>query len=202
MKNVYQVPAKDESVQIEIKKSRFIAYGHYVTEREQAMDFLVKLKAQYPDARHHCWAYLLGNPTLASNAGMNDDGEPSGTAGKPILNVIQHKKIGDIIVVVVRYFGGIKLGTGGLTRAYSSAAEALLSSIELTEHVPMINARLTMGFSQENKVRHWLTLHNGRIISIAYQAQDVVAEVVLPELAGEAFLLLCQQGNINVDFYD
>ena len=198
MNKVYQVPAKDESVQIEIKKSRFIAHSGSVTTREQAMDFLAQLKAQYPDARHHCWAYLLGNPASASNAAMNDDGEPSGTAGKPILNVMQHKKIGDIIVVVVRYFGGVKLGAGGLTRAYSSATEALLSTIELTEHVPIVSIRLTMNFSQENQLRHWLTLNRGKIVAIEYQAQEVVVEVEIPELAGDAFLLLCQQENISV----
>jgi putative IMPACT (imprinted ancient) family translation regulator len=90
----YPIPAERARAEIEIKKSRFIAYADYVESREQAMQMLAELKATYPDARHHCWAYLLGDPSCASNAGMGDDGEPSGTAGKPILNVLQHKDVG------------------------------------------------------------------------------------------------------------
>lgn len=102
----YAVPAERTRAEIEIKKSRFIAYAQQVETREQGMQWLAEIKQQYPDARHHCWAYLIGNPSCASNAGMGDDGEPSGTAGKPILNVLQHKGVMDIMVIVVRYFGG------------------------------------------------------------------------------------------------
>lgn len=103
-----------------LKKSEFIAYAYPVTSRGQAMFHVEQLREQYPDARHFCWAYIIGDPDNTTSAGFDDDGEPSGTAGRPILNVLQHKSIGNVIVIVVRYFGGIKLGAGGLTRAYAA----------------------------------------------------------------------------------
>ncbi len=123
----YPTPAQFIETETEVKKSRFIARATKVTDRQSAIAFVEQAKQDYPGARHHCWAYLLGNPASASSAAANDAGEPSGTAGKPILNVIQHKGVGDVIVVVIRYFGGIKLGAGGLVRAYSGAAEAVMS---------------------------------------------------------------------------
>lgn len=198
MKNGYLTPVRQEQVEIEIKKSRFIACSRLVINRDQAMSFLQELKTRYPDARHHCWAYLIGNPLSASNAAMNDDGEPSGTAGKPILNVIQHKKIGDIMVIVVRYFGGIKLGAGGLTRAYSSATENLLSKIKLTERVSMCSARLRLDFSVENQVRHWLENNGGEIVSIEYRS-EVQMGVSLPLDRLEALVAFCQSKGIAVD---
>ena len=90
----YPIPTQQTVAEIEIKKSRFIAYATHITSREAGMAWLADIKAQFPDARHHCWAYQIGNPNCATNAGMGDDGEPSGTAGKPILNVLQHKGVG------------------------------------------------------------------------------------------------------------
>ena len=198
MKNGYLTPVKYEQVSIEIKKSRFIACSRPVINRDEAMEFLKELKAQYPDARHHCWAYLIGNPLAASTAAMNDDGEPSGTAGKSILNVIQHKKIGDIMVIVVRYFGGIKLGAGGLTRAYSSATENLLSKIELAECVPMCVTSLEFDFSLENQIRHWLYSNEGEIVSIEY-GREVKVDVSLPTDGLQALVAFCQSKGIIVD---
>ena len=119
----YPVPDTPLEVLFEVKKSKFFAFAACTPDRETAMQYLAAKRAEYPDARHHCWAYLLGNPHSPTSAAMSDDGEPSGTAGKPILNVLQHKGVGDITIIVTRYFGGIKLGAGGLVRAYSSAAQ-------------------------------------------------------------------------------
>src|SRR5690625_1242748 len=93
---------------------------------------------------------------------MNDDGEPSGTAGKPIFNVIQHKGVGDVMVVVTRYFGGVKLGAGGLVRAYAGAAEAVLSAMEIVERVPESRFTLSLDFAQEQPLRHWCEQHGAR----------------------------------------
>ncbi len=142
-----------------------------VGNREEAKQFLQAKKTEYPDARHHCWAYLIGNPLSASNAAMNDDGEPSGTAGKPILNVIQHKHIGDVMVLVTRYFGGIKLGAGGLTRAYSSATELVLSELALKEQVAMLDVLLACDFSQEQAIRRWAKQHDAALEVLQYSNQ-------------------------------
>ena len=154
--------------EIEIKKSRFIAHAKKISTRPDGMDWLAELKATYPDARHHCWAYQLGDPTRASSAATGDDGEPSGTAGKPILNVLQHKGVGDIMIVVVRYFGGIKLGAGGLTRAYSQAAQAVMEALLLEEHLPLVDTTARCNFAQEQGIRHWLSQHDGQVTDIRY----------------------------------
>ncbi|MDG6778732.1 YigZ family protein [Thiomicrorhabdus sp. zzn3] len=176
----YPIPCEQAAAEIEIKKSRFIAYARHIASREAGMAWLEEIKAQYPDARHHCWAYLIGNPHCASNAGMGDDGEPSGTAGKPILNVLQHKGVGDVMIIVVRYFGGIKLGAGGLTRAYGQAAQAVMEILPLQQRVPMQDVALECDFAQEQQVRHWLQQVEGQLIDVGYQ-QQVSMRVSVPQ---------------------
>lgn len=176
---LYPIPSEQASAEIEIKKSRFIAYAKGISSREEGMQWLDELKSKYPDARHHCWAYLLGNPSCAANAGMGDDGEPSGTAGKPILNVLQHKGVGDIMIVVVRYFGGVKLGAGGLTRAYGQAAQAVMEVLPTEQQVEKTLVLVNCDFSQEQQVRHWLQQSQGEILNTDYQ-QQVFIEAEVP----------------------
>lgn len=182
----YPIPAERARAEIEIKKSRFIAYADYVESREQAMQMLAELKAQYPDARHHCWAYLLGDPSCASNAGMGDDGEPSGTAGKPILNVLQHKDVGDVMLVVVRYFGGIKLGAGGLTRAYGQAAQAVMEVLPIKTFEARSELQLVCDFAEEQAVRHQVEQLGGQILQIDYSEQ-VAVMLEIPLAAQDEF---------------
>ncbi|KTG16688.1 MULTISPECIES: YigZ family protein [unclassified Guyparkeria] len=183
-------PANTIERELEVKKSRFIARAGMVASRDEALAFVERTRADYPDARHHCWAYLIGNPATDASAAMNDDGEPSGTAGKPILNVIQHKGIGDLIVVVTRYFGGIKLGAGGLVRAYSGATQKVLADLPLTEHRPRRAYRLRFDFPREQPLRHWAEQHQAELLSIEYD-QQVGARLAVPEehaASFEAFL--------------
>lgn len=199
MSRTYFVPSCDDEIIHEVKKSRFIACSRRVTQRDEAMAFLMEIKLKYPDARHYCWAYQIGDPQSASSAAMNDDGEPSGTAGRPILNVVKHKKIADVMVIVVRYFGGVKLGAGGLTRAYSTATQNLLSSIELTEYVPLRELVVSLMFSQENQLRHWLDTHNAQWVATEYQADAVIATVCLPVFIYDEFVNLCNSLTIKID---
>lgn len=188
--NSFFTPATTIERELETKKSRFIARAGAVHSRDEALAFVESARADYPDARHHCWAYLIGNPATAASAAMNDDGEPSGTAGKPILNVIQHKGIGDVIVVVTRYFGGIKLGAGGLVRAYSGATQNALADLPLVEHRPRRLYRLRFDFPREQPLRHWAEQHQAELLSIDY-GQQVGARLAVPEehvTAFEAFL--------------
>lgn len=179
-------PATTIEREIEVKKSRFIARTGPVRSREEALAFVEAARADYPDARHHCWAYLVGNPATAASAAMSDDGEPGGTAGKPILNVIQHKGIGDVIVVVTRYFGGIKLGAGGLVRAYSGATQQALADLPLTEHRPQRTYRLRFDFPQEQPLRHWAEQHGAELLSIDY-GQQVSGRLAVPEEHTDTF---------------
>lgn len=161
----YPIPAQSLELEYEVKKSRFIARVGLARNREEAMAMLAQAKIDYPDARHHCWAYLLGN---AHSAAMSDDGEPSGTAGKPILNVLQHKGVGDVMLVVTRYFGGIKLGAGGLVRAYSAAAQQVMEALPTHSRVLTEQRRIRAGFATEQMVRHWLGLHEGEVNHAEY----------------------------------
>ncbi|MDX1353044.1 MAG: YigZ family protein [Thiomicrorhabdus sp.] len=151
-----------------------------MSERAEGKAWLEEIKAQYPDARHHCWAYLIGNPHCAANAGMGDDGEPSGTAGKPILNVLNHKGVGDVMIIVVRYFGGIKLGAGGLTRAYGQAAQAVMEVLPTEQQVETEIIAVTCDFAIEQSVRHWVSQAQGNIQSVDY-AQQVQMKIVIPK---------------------
>lgn len=197
MTSTYPTPADTVEVETEVKKSRFIARATKVSSREEALAFVVQAKQDYPDARHHCWAYLLGNPSSAATAAMNDDGEPSGTAGRPILNVLQHKGVGDVAVVVSRYFGGIKLGAGGLVRAYSGAAEAAMSVMPVEQSVAMEQATLTMEFAREQLVRHWLAQNRGVIDSVDY-GENVVMLVSVEKGMVVELTTFCAAHGINL----
>ena len=176
----YPTPGEFYSFELEIKKSRFIAWADKVDDRAEAMAFLAKAREAYPDARHHCWAYQVGNPRSPSNAGMSDDGEPSGTAGKPILNVLQHKGIGDVMVIVIRYFGGVKLGAGGLVRAYSGACEKVMSQLPVVQAVVEVESTVDVDFADEQLVRHWLSQHDGRVVAVEY-SQSVQMTVAIEQ---------------------
>ncbi len=183
----YPIPQSLAQAEIEIKKSRFIGLAKPIHDRAEGMRWLDEIKATYPDARHHCWAYVLGNPSCATNAGMGDDGEPSGTAGKPILNVLQHKGVGDIMLIVVRYFGGIKLGAGGLTRAYGQAAQAVMSVLPIQSFIPMKNLLIHCDYAQEQSVRHWITLTQGSVLSVDYLA-PLSMQVSIPDNEMQTFI--------------
>lgn len=180
----YWQPTAPAEIELVIKKSRFLAFAFPCARREDAMHCLQQLKQRYPDARHHCWAYVIGHPENAANAAANDDGEPSGTAGKPILNVIQHKAIGDLMLVVVRYFGGVKLGAGGLVRAYSQAADRVLQQLPVIRPVRYRQWLLQADFGLEQPLRHWLSIKQGVLLAVAYSNQ-VSLQVNLPEDQGD-----------------
>jgi uncharacterized YigZ family protein len=171
MSLAYAIPDGTTEVCYEIKKSRFIARLSFATDREQAMQALEQAKHDFPDARHHCWAYQIGSPSSPDLVAMSDDGEPSGTAGKPILNVIQHKEVGDIMLIVIRYFGGIKLGAGGLVRAYSHAAQMGFDVMKTKKYVELDEFSLVCDFQDEQTIRHWLTSYESDIRSVEYTEQ-------------------------------
>ena len=175
----YQTLAAPVTARLEIKKSDFITYAFPVHSREKAMFHVEQLREKYPDARHHCWAYIIGDPDNTTSAGFDDDGEPGGTAGRPILNVLQHKSIGNVIVIVVRYFGGIKLGAGGLTRAYAGSAQAAVDEMTLTPFVPMTQVQIEAGFANESQVRYVVEDMGGEINDVMY-SKAVTLDITLP----------------------
>ena len=185
----YPVPAGPVDRELLINKSRFITWLRPVASREQAMAVIDQARARYPDASHHCYAYLLGNPASAQ-AAMNDDGEPSGTAGKPIFNVIQHKGMSDVLVVVSRYFGGVKLGAGGLVRAYAAAAEAVLAEVERVESVPQVTCRLEMRLPLDQRFRHLAEQNSAEVLDVHY-SQSVAMTLRCPTQSLDDLESLC-----------
>ena len=165
-------PAHHELV---IKKSRFIACVEPVAGREAAQARVAQLKAEHPDARHVCWALLAGGQSAA-----NDDGEPGGTAGRPMLDVLRHQDLQGVLATVVRYFGGIKLGAGGLLRAYTDAvAQALLTA----DKIPLVKqAQLAcqVPYALEGLVRRELEAVAAQLLSVEH-ASVVTLRFALPE---------------------
>lgn len=135
LSHAYNRPAQRRQIEIAIKNSRFIATLTPCPDKATAEQFIASLKSEHRHANHNCWAYIAGAPDDSINRGCSDDGEPKGTAGRPMLNVLEHSGLGEIAVVVTRYFGGIKLGTGGLVRAYSQAVQEVLNG---AESVPVV----------------------------------------------------------------
>jgi len=179
----------------EIKKSRFIVRLSFAADREQAMQALEQAKQDYPDARHHCWAYQIGSPTSPHLAAMSDDGEPSGTAGKPILNVIQHKDVGDLMLIVIRYFGGIKLGAGGLVRAYSQATQMAFDAMKTKRHVELDEFSLICDFQDEQSIRHWLKQYESEVRSVDYTEQVTMLIAMDGQYQDELVLFLAALKN-------
>ena len=144
----YLVPKRAVVFEEEIKKSRFITYLQHTEGLEDARAFWAKIKQEHPNARHHCWAAVAGKPTDSLQLGFSDDGEPAGTAGKPMLSALQGSQLGEISAVVVRYYGGILLGTGGLVRAYGNGVQQALKLIESEIKVERTPFKLDCDYGQ------------------------------------------------------
>ncbi|WOO88974.1 YigZ family protein [Mollicutes bacterium LVI A0078] len=143
---------KNEQItEVEVKKSRFICYMKNISSEEEAKQYIADLKKQHPTAAHHCSAYRVGSIDRA-----NDDGEPSQTAGMPMLNVLTHNDLINTIAVVVRYFGGVKLGAGGLVRAYTDSVVAALDEADVAELTPGYSIRIKAGYSDIDKINYIL----------------------------------------------
>ncbi len=138
----YLIPTQPISVEQEIKKSLFITFLAHTNGIEEAKAFVQQIKSIHADARHNCWGFVAGRPDNSMLWGFSDDGEPSGTAGKPILAQLSGSGIGELTAVVTRYYGGIRLGTGGLVKAYGGGVQQALKLIQTTEK--KITAQLTI----------------------------------------------------------
>lgn len=152
----YLIPVGTVCVEQEVKRSRFIARLGRAADRSAAMDFIDAARSADRAASHHCWAFIAGNPAKSDVFGMSDDGEPAGTAGRPIVSALQYSGLGEIVAVVSRFFGGIKLGTGGLVRAYSGAVHQALGELTKEPFVERIDSLISLPFALEDPVRRLL----------------------------------------------
>jgi uncharacterized YigZ family protein len=177
---MYKTPAKRYRTEEIIKRSRFIITAEHVPTEADVKEFVSDIKKEFSDASHNCWAYVTGPPGDSSRVGMSDDGEPHGTAGKPMLNVLLHSEIGEIAVVVSRYFGGTKLGTGGLVRAYSGSVKKVLEELPVKEKRETLSLSLVLDYSSINSVKRLIGHFDAEIIKERYES-DVFLEIELPK---------------------
>lgn len=170
----YQAPAQVHQVELEIKRSKFITFAAPAVDRQEADDFIRSLRSQHPQANHVCWAYIAGDPDTTIRS-MSDDGEPSGTAGMPMLKVLEHSGYGNIVVAVVRYFGGTKLGTGGLQRAYSDAVSLVLTDLPTTPKIERTTITISYDYTHDGNISRLLARYDVKDIEANYAQQVSLA---------------------------
>ena len=177
----YKTVLKDKifSADYEINKSKFIATVKQIEDEESAREFLMTVKKKYYDATHNCSAWIIG--VDGNKQKSNDDGEPSGTAGNPILETIKKNELVNVIVIVTRYFGGIKLGAGGLIRAYSHTASIGLNSSEIVTMTPMQKINFTIDYNFLAVVENWIRNNNLHVENINYAENVTLKLFLLPE---------------------
>ncbi|KDE32270.1 YigZ family protein [Bacillus altitudinis] len=171
--------------EIVIEKSRFICHIQRAVSEEEAQAFIQSIKKQHWNATHNCSAYLIGEQDLIQKA--NDDGEPSGTAGVPMLEVLKKRKLKDTVVVVTRYFGGIKLGAGGLIRAYGKSVSEAINHVGMVERCLMRTMHTTIDYTWLGKVENELRASSFQLKDIHY-AEDVIFETYVEETQTEQFI--------------
>lgn len=152
--------------EFEIEKSRFICYLNRAFNEDEAKAYILKIKKLHPNATHHCSAFLIGEHSELQRS--NDDGEPSGTAGVPMLESLRMNQMNDVVAVVVRYFGGIKLGAGGLIRAYSKSVSEAIKLAPLTEKIKTYKYSLTFSYDLIGKLDYYLAHHDTEILNKDY----------------------------------
>lgn len=177
----WPVPAESVAVSEEIKKSRFITLVAHTDGVAAAKAFVESVRTQHPDARHHCWAWVAGAPDDSQKLGFSDDGEPAGTAGKPMLAQLMGRGIGEITAVVVRYYVGIKLGTGGLVKAYGGGVQLALNQLPTILKVPLTEYTLQCDYAQLAGIETLLKQSDGLIVQSDFQV-FVSLRVALPHL--------------------
>ncbi len=152
----YLVPGARHRAEQTIDRSRFICTVERVSSAADAQDFLREMNAEFADATHNCWAYLIGAPGSTDRIGMSDAGEPHGTAGRPMLTVLQHSGVGDIAAIVTRYYGGTNLGTGGLVKAYGGAVQLALATMPRVERIDYTELTVAVGYESISAVQQLL----------------------------------------------
>ncbi|GAA0446677.1 YigZ family protein [Lentibacillus halophilus] len=178
MLSSYYTVKQQDFDQVVIQKSRFIGYVKRVETETEAQDFVQAIKKKHHDATHNCSAYMVGEHNQIQKA--NDDGEPSGTAGMPMLDVLKKKDLKDTAVVVTRYFGGIKLGAGGLIRAYSSTTSQALAKAGIVERRLMQGISITVDYTLHGKLENALR-HSDYIVDAVNYTEHVEFVVYVPD---------------------
>lgn len=170
--------------EITVKKSKFIAEAYYVQSVKEAENIIKQIQKREHSARHHCYAYRILEDNLIQK--MSDDGEPSGTAGAPMLAILQGRNLINVLIVVTRYFGGILLGTGGLVRAYSDSAISAIDNAQTKKMQNVAIISFETDYSEIEKIKYYLNQINGKTVSFEYK-DNVNATIIIPKNHIELF---------------
>lgn len=177
----FPIPARLHRVEETIQRSRFVTTLAHAPSSEAAHSFVQRMREELPDATHHCWAFVAGPPGSTTSVGMSDDGEPHGTAGRPMLTALLHSGVGEIVAVCTRYYGGTKLGTGGLSRAYSGGVKAALEELPVEELIARAHLAVEVGYPHIDGLQRLLDEVDGQLEHEVYGA-EVRYEVRVPEV--------------------
>lgn len=152
----YAIPSRIYRVEELIQRSRFITTAAHAPDANAANAFVNSVRELFPDATHHCWAFVAGPPGSTAHIGMSDDGEPHGTAGRPMLTVLLHSGVGEVVTVCTRYFGGVKLGTGGLSRAYAGGVKLLLQTLPTELKIKRVHVSVRVAYPHVESLQRLL----------------------------------------------
>lgn len=167
----YPVPAALHRREQVIERSRFVCTVAPASTVEEAQAFVRAMNAEFPDATHNCWAYVVGPPGSTGRVGMSDAGEPHGTAGRPMLTVLLHSGLGDVAAVVTRWYGGVKLGTGGLVKAYGGAVQHALGTLPRGERVDWAELVVEVGYDRIAAIRQLWAPHEAEVLEERYEVE-------------------------------
>lgn len=191
MADRYNVPnlaaGKIHRAEETIHRSRFIVTIARVSSPEEAKAFIESVRQEHSQATHNCWAYVAGEPGSTAQVGASDDGEPKGTAGRPMLTVLLHCGVGEIAAVVTRYFGGILLGTGSLVRAYQGLVKLGLETLPITERVPCDRIKFTLEHSFVNIALREFENHQASILEKEF-AMDATFTLSVPQAKTQSLI--------------
>jgi uncharacterized YigZ family protein len=176
----YAVPARLHRVEEVVRRSRFVTTVAHAPDAPAAHAFIQRIREELPDATHHCWAFLAGPPGSTRSLGMSDAGEPPGTAGRPMLSVLLHGGVGEVVAVTARWFGGTKLGTGGLARAYAGGVKLALRTLPTEEKVRRVRMEVTVAYAAVDALQRQLDVLEAHAEEEEYGA-EVRYLVALPE---------------------
>ncbi len=191
---------KKEEYEMEIKKSRFIGYAFPVSKEEEALDFIEGTRRLHPASRHCCFAYVIGEKKNIQR--YSDDGEPSGTAGIPILELIKKKNLTDIVIVVVRYFGGILLGAGGLVRAYSGTANETINKGTIVEKMEFSSLDIIVDYNNYGRVLNFIEENNYFIDDKIFEENVILKVFILVESLDKFQQSILDLTSGNVEIYE
>jgi len=203
MSSRYPIPAGESRIELLVKNSRFIGRAGYTPSVESARLFIEQVKTEESGSSHAVYAFAVGHGATVTH-GMSDAGEPSGTAGRPALAVVKGSGLGDVTVVIIRYFGGTKLGTGGLVKAYTETAQLALAELPLTEKVERKQVQVIVSYPFYEQTKRLIETHHGQVENEEFTTEVTIQlTFIVDDLPGfESAIVELTRGEVVVEVWD